>query len=74
MPRAPSSNEAVRDSPRKAHLLAVYAAATCPDSAATEQTLTIDEPAGISGTKAWIPSRAPVTLTSKARRQVSRST
>ena len=30
-PRAPSSSDAVRDRPRSAHLLAVYAAATCPD-------------------------------------------
>ena len=74
MPRPARSSEAVRVSPRSAHLLAVYAAATCPLSAATEHTLTMEPPSAISGTSAWMPSSGPVTLTSKARRQASSGT
>ena len=51
--------------PRSAHFDAVYAAAAWPDMAATEQMLTIDEPGGISGTSAWMPSIGPVTLMAK---------
>ena len=36
--------------------------------------LTIEEPAGISGTSAWMPSIGPVTLMSKVWCQVSRVT
>ena len=71
IPRDPSSSEAERVRPRSAHFEAVYAAAAWPDMAATEQMLTIDEPAGISGTSAWMPSIGPVTLMAKVRSQVS---
>ena len=66
MPRVvPSSREAVRVRPRRAHFEEVYAAAAWPATAATEQMFTIEEPAGISGTSAWMPSSGPVTLMSK---------
>jgi hypothetical protein len=74
MPRSPNSSDAALVRPRKAHLLAVYAAAACPDTAATEHTFTMLDPGGINGTNAWMPSIGPVTLMSKARCHPSRDT